>query len=79
MSVEHQGDENRGTPAITTDEIESLCIVYAVGDGCALDDLAARLGLSPTLAAAMPAAVAPLAAIGLLEVHDGTVCPTLAG
>ncbi|HMR75543.1 MAG TPA: hypothetical protein PKD61_10530, partial [Polyangiaceae bacterium] len=61
-------------------EIESLCIVHAIGQtGCTLGNLPARLGLCPTLAPAMKEAVAPLVAAGHVELRDDTVCATPAG
>jgi len=59
-------DEQRRAPS--REEIESLCILDAVGDdGCEAGELAARLGLSPTIAYAVAEGAAPLIGAGLLE------------
>lgn len=42
-------------------EVETLCILHVVGrQGCAEAELAPRLGLSPTLGAALVAGLQPL-------------------
>lgn len=62
------------------EEIESMCIVHAVGaDGCSSDGLAERLGLSREHGMFLEQAIGPLVARGLLELRDGRVWSTEAG
>lgn len=69
--------ENRGPSRA---EIETLYILHAVGEqGCRADDLAARLGLSSKLAAAVVAGVEPLFRSGWLMVEDDLLRVTTAG
>lgn len=60
-------------------EIETLCILDAIGTGCYQYDLARRLGFSPELAAAVATSVEPLRDAGLVELRDGQVFLTEAG
>lgn len=58
-------------------EIESLCILEAVGpDGCTSTQLAERLGLSPALADAVAEAAADLEASGWLSLEEERICRT---
>jgi DNA-binding MarR family transcriptional regulator len=62
------------------EEIESLCILHAVGVlGCPARDLAARLGLSRELASAVAAGIEPLIRAGWIERRDEHVSLTDAG
>lgn len=52
-------------------EIETLCILHAVGpSGCRAGDLAARLGLSPTLASVVVHGIERMIFGGLLDQDD---------
>lgn len=53
-------------------EIETLCVLHAVGpSGCRTGELAARLGLSATLAEVVAEGMERLVIVGLLERVDG--------
>ncbi len=53
-------------------EIETLCVLHAVGSsGCRTGELAARLGLSATLAEVVAEGMEGLVIVGLLERVDG--------
>ena len=61
-------------------EIETLCVLHAVGSsGCQEGDLAARLGLSATLAGAVAEGMDRLITAGLLERVDARFSLTDAG
>ena len=63
--------QSRNSPGPSREEIETLCMLHAVGlDGCSVAELPARLGLSPTLAAQFALAIAPLVGRGWLA-RDG--------
>ncbi len=68
------------TPKVTREEIENLCIVHAIGDqGCPLGDLPARLGLSPSLAAAVTESLTGLIGMGWIRRADETLTRTEEG
>ena len=61
-------------------EIESLCMLHAIGrDGCELSELPEKLGLSPALAEPVAAAVQPLITDGLVDVAGAQVELTVEG
>lgn len=61
-------------------EIESLCMIRAIPvDGCGVDELPGRLGLSPVLAQAVAEAIVPLVNAGRVQVQDDRVVVTVAG
>lgn len=61
-------------------EIETLCVLHAVGSsGCPERDLAARLGLSATLAGAVAVGMDRLITAGLLERVEERFSLTAAG
>lgn len=68
MRNEHESKGRMSmTPKVTREEIENLCILHAVGDqGCPLADLPERLGLSPTLVAAVAESLTGLIGLGWL-------------
>lgn len=60
--------------------IETLCVLHAVGeDGCPASELAARLGLSPTIAPEIAAGMDSLVRSGLLDLEEGLFTLTEAG
>jgi DNA-binding IclR family transcriptional regulator len=62
------------------EEIESLCLLHAMGErGCLTTDLAKGLGLSPALASRLVHAVTPLVQAGWVEVQDDRFSVTDAG
>lgn len=62
------------SPRISRAEAETLCILHVVGQrGCPAAELAGRLGLSPTLSAAVSGAAEPLVTSGLLLRSDADV------
>ncbi len=72
-----EANQRRGP---SREEIETLCILHAVGRrGCHTSDLPARFGLSPALADVLAEATAPLCAAGWLSVEDDRVATTDAG
>lgn len=61
-------------------EIETLCVLHAVGSsGCQEGDLAARLGLSATLAGVVAEGMERLIIVGLLQRVDDRFTLTDAG
>ncbi len=59
---------------LSREEVETLCILAAVGPtGCPGGQVATRLGLSPTLAAAVDRGLEPLVSTGLLVRSDQRV------
>ncbi len=65
---------------VTREEIETLCLLHAVGPhGCPVGELAARLGLSATLAPAVTESIAPLIGTGRLAMTDNIVTRTATG
>jgi hypothetical protein len=78
--MDTQTNNSNDTSGISREEIESLCILHAVGTaGCDAQDLATRLGLSHTLAAAVAESTLPLIAEGLLDDTGGCIARTAAG
>jgi hypothetical protein len=72
--------QGRHSPGLSRDEIETLCILHAVGpDGCSVAELPVRLGISPTLAAHVVLAAAPLVDRGWLAREGDRMAPTEAG
>lgn len=72
--------EDGQKPAPSREEIETLCILHAIGPhGCHVDDLAALLGLSPGLASVVAAGIQPLIFAGWVELHDTQFSLTDAG
>ena len=67
------GDE---IPRPSREDIETLCILHAVGEGCEAVELAERLGLSSDLAAAVATCIAPLIVRHLVTSRDGIVAVT---
>lgn len=63
----------------TRGEIETLCVIFAVGDGCAAAELTVRLGFSPTLVDAVASAAMTLVERGLLEFEGELFTATDAG
>jgi hypothetical protein len=69
---DHDSEDNKSRPS--REEIETLCILHAVGGvGCDAGDLSVRLGLSTTLASAVAESIQPLVAEGLLQNEDGWI------
>ena len=65
---------------VSRGEIEALCVLIAIGAaGCRPDELAGRLGLSTTLAAAVAGYVHQLAWDGLVTVVDERIVGTADG
>ncbi len=65
------GQDEGESRAPSREEVETLCILHAVGPhGCPRADLATRLGLSSALAVAVAEGVEPLVARGWLALHD---------
>ncbi len=63
--------EDDEKPGPSREEIETLCILHAVGPhGCPVHDLARLLGLSPGLAPAVAAGVEPLIRAGWVDRRD---------
>jgi hypothetical protein len=72
-------EPNDASP-LSRGEVEKLCILHVVGeDGCPADELAGRLGLSDSLAAAIAAGTEPLVQAGLLTIEDDWLDVTDAG
>lgn len=66
--------------ALPRGEIENLCLLSAIPDeGCGVDELPARLGLSPLLAEPVAEAIGPLVNAGWIQDLDGRVTVTSAG
>jgi hypothetical protein len=69
--------KNRGP---SREEIETLCVLHAVGPhGCPEGGLAARLGLSPALASAVAEGIAPLIRAGWVDLQDDQLSLTESG
>ena len=69
-----------GTSKLSRGDIETLCVLHAVGEqGCPAGDLAERLGLSSTIASEIAAGMDSLASSGLLELEDERFSLTAAG
>ncbi len=67
-------------PALPRGEIEELCLMSAIPDeGCTLDELPIRLGLSPQLADAVKEAIVKLVNAGRIQELDGRVAVTVEG
>jgi hypothetical protein len=61
-------------------EIESLCLVHAIGaSGCSAVELPERLGLAPSLAPILSQCVVELIQAGWIEAIDGRFTVTDAG
>ena len=75
----HNPDPERVMAKPTRGEIETLCMLFAVGDGCTTGELTARLGLSPTIADAVGSAATTLVEGGLLRVDGESFRITDAG
>ena len=66
--------------ALPRGKIEELCLLSAIPDeGCAVDELPNRLGLSPLLAGAVEKASVGLLNAGLIQALDGRVAVTAEG
>lgn len=50
-------------------DVETLCVLHAVGQGCSGPELAQRLGLSPELGATLARGLDPLVQSGWLHVE----------
>lgn len=75
----HREDEPK-TPKLSRGEVESLCILNAVGsEGCAPLALAGRLGLSETVADAVARSTETLVLRGWLAEEDDRLSLTEAG
>jgi len=71
---------NTPSDRLSRAEAETLIVLHAVGTtGCALGDIALRLGLSPTLQDAIAACLNPMVSGGLLEVTEQFVFLTPSG
>ena len=69
-----------GTQRLSRAEIETLCVLHAVGSGCSMEELTARLGFSRNLASIVGDAVHALTETANLAVDDeGLVELTVAG
>ena len=67
-------------PGPSREQIETLCVLHAVGlGGCRTEDLAERLGLSPTLAAVVAGGMDALVMRGWLEEGKGRFAVTESG
>jgi hypothetical protein len=67
-------------PRISREDIERLCILYAVGPGCSGPcELAERLGLSLSLCNEVIEAILPLENTGMLESVEGRILLTEVG
>ena len=79
MSRRHDHGDGRETP-LSRGDIETLCVLHAVGDGgCPALDLAGRLGLSRTIAAEVAAGMQPLVDAGLLALEEDRLLLTDGG
>lgn len=59
------------------EEIESLCILHAIGArGCRGSELATRLGLSPALAGLVSESIGPLVSAGWVEQEEERISRT---
>lgn len=71
--IDSRSDNDRQTP-FSRAEIECLCIMQAIGrDGSTVLELAARLGLSESLADTISEAISPLLQQGRVEMREGRV------
>jgi predicted transcriptional regulator len=71
-------DDKKSGPS--REEIESLCILHAIGvAGCRVNDLARMLGISAGLAFAVAASVEPLIRAGWVERCEDQLSLTVAG
>ena len=77
-NVSDMSEPERGA-RLSRQEIEVLCILHAVGSGCALDELVVRLGFPGQLAEVVAEAIEPLIAAGELTADGGMVGVTAAG
>ncbi len=79
MKRRTSGEDGRNLPP-SREEIETLCILHAIGlHGCQADDLATLLGLSPGLASAVAESVQPLISLGWVDLNDNHFSLTDAG
>ena len=75
-----QTNEAPKRPSPSRAEVETLCLLHAVGPaGCPTSDLAGRLGLSTGLRSAVEAAAQTLEGSGWLTIEDGQITRTTAG
>lgn len=73
-------EEPSGPHKLSRGDIETLCVLHAVGDrGCPASDLAERLGLSATVAPEIAAGMDSLVACGLLTLEENRFSLTEAG
>lgn len=81
--MSHHAQDQASDEATTNpsrEEIETLCLLYAVGEGRrSLTDLTSRLGLSPALVGAVTESIQPLVTAELLELDEQGVTRTDAG
>lgn len=76
----HQQSAHDETPAPSREEVETLCILHAIGPGnCPKGDIATRLGLSSALTTVVAEGIEPLIARGWLELRDDRFWLTEAG
>jgi hypothetical protein len=62
------------------EEIETLCILHAIGPhGCHTYDLATQLGLSPGLAQVVADGIQPLISLGWVDLNDNHFSLTESG
>lgn len=64
---------------LSREQVETLCLLHAVGDGCTLDELAKRLGLARSLAPVLRRAVERLEQQRLVTAGDRAVEVTAQG
>ncbi len=75
--TEHDNEEQKGP---SREEIETLCILYAVGtNGCNERELVTRLGLSHTLTSAVIESIQPLLVANRVVLDEGRIACTDAG
>lgn len=72
--------EKRNGRSLSRSEIESLCLVHAIGSsGCSENELPERLGLAPSLAPVLAQCVGELIQAGWIGTVDGRFTVTDAG
>jgi hypothetical protein len=73
-------DEPQAPRKLSRGDIETLCVLYVVGEGgCPARDLAGRLGLSPSIAPEIAAGMDSLVTAGLLDLEEDRFSLTEAG
>jgi hypothetical protein len=79
MDLQDEGATSTEPARPTRAEIETLCMLHAVGDGCCVEELAKRVGLTGDLACVVTEAIEPLFQSGWLVDLDGVLRVTDAG